>query len=75
MWRALGVHPWGNRTLRALGITSLVGVALLVSRLVLGATALGFAVGVVLAGGLLVAGVLASPDRMGVDQVLPGRSR
>ncbi len=75
MWRALGIHPWGERTLRALAITGGVGVALAVGRMLLGTTAAGFAVGLVLGGAVLVGGVLTSPDRLGVDQVLPRRSR
>lgn len=70
MWRILGIHPWGTRSLAALAITAASGATMLAARALLGATALGLATGLLAGGAVLVAGVLLAPDRMGVGEVL-----
>lgn len=70
MWRDLGVHPLGARTVRVLVLCTGVAIELVMSRVIFGPTAAGLALGLVLGGAVLVAGVLTSPDRLGVDQVL-----
>lgn len=70
MWLLLRIQPFGARSVRALAIAAGVGVALVASRLALGATAAGLAVGVALGGVVLVLGVRQAPDRMGVADVL-----
>ena len=70
MWLLLRVQPLGARSLRALALTTGVGVVLVLSRIALGATMAGLLVGVALGGVLLVVGVRQAPDRMGVADVL-----
>jgi len=74
VWRDLGIHPWGGRTLRALAITGVAGIALVLGRAVAGTTATGLGLGLILGAGVVVGGILLTPDRMGVDDVL-GRSK
>ncbi|HXH58070.1 polysaccharide biosynthesis C-terminal domain-containing protein [Iamia sp.] len=70
MWKLLGISPFGARSLRALAIGAGVGVALVASRAALGATLPGLLLGVTLGGAVLVVGVVHSPDRMGMADVL-----
>ena len=70
MWRGLGVHPFGARTVRTMALAAGVAAALVGARAVLGPTAAGLALGLVLGGAVLLAGIWASPDRLGIDQVL-----
>lgn len=73
MARLLGITPYGPRSLRALGLAAACGVALVAARLVLGATFPGLAVGLAAGGGVLLAGIALSPDRMGVADILRRR--
>ncbi len=75
MYRSLGVHPFGPRTLRVLALCAGVATGLLAARALLGPTPVGLAVGLALGGAVLVAGVVTSPDRLGVDQVLRRTAR
>jgi O-antigen/teichoic acid export membrane protein len=75
MWRSLGVHPFGARTVRTMALAAGVTAALVGARAVLGPTAGGLALGLVLGGAVLLAGILTSPDRLGVDQVLRRTAR
>jgi O-antigen/teichoic acid export membrane protein len=75
MWRSLGVHPFGARTVRTMALSTGVAVALLGARALLGATAGGLALGLVLGGAVLLAGIFTSPDRLGVDHVLRRTAR
>lgn len=70
MWKLLGISPFGARSLRALAIGAGVGVALVAARAAVGATLPGLLLGVALGGAVLVVGVVRSPDRMGVADVL-----
>lgn len=70
MWRGLGVHPFGARTVRTMALATGVAAALVGARAVLGPTAAGLALGLALGGAVLLAGIWASPDRLGIDQVL-----
>ncbi len=70
MWRLLGIQPFGARSLRALVVAGGAGVVLGLSRLTLGATIPGLAVGLVLGGAVIAVGIGTSPDRMGVGDVL-----
>jgi O-antigen/teichoic acid export membrane protein len=70
MWRSLGVHPFGARTIRTMAVATGVAAALVGARALLGPTAEGLALGLVLGGAILLAGVWSSPDRLGIDQVL-----
>ena len=75
MWRGLGVHPFGARTVRTMALAAGVAAALVGARAVLGPTAAGLALGLVLGGAVLLAGIWASPDRLGIDQVLRRAAR
>lgn len=70
MWLLLRIQPFGPRSLRALALAAGVGVALVASRLALGATLAGLLVGVAAGAVVLVIGVRLAPDRMGVADVL-----
>jgi O-antigen/teichoic acid export membrane protein len=75
MWRGLGVHPFGARTVRTMALSAGVAAALVGARALLGPTATGLALGLALGGGVLLAGIWASPDRLGVDQILRRTAR
>ncbi len=75
MWRGLGVHPFGARTVRTLALAAGVAVALVGARAALGPDALGLAAGLAVGGAVLLAGIWASPDRLGIDQVLRRTAR
>jgi O-antigen/teichoic acid export membrane protein len=70
MWRSLGVHPFGTRTVRTMALAAGVAAGLIGARALLGPTAPGLALGLVLGAAVLLAGVWSSPDRLGIDQVL-----
>ncbi len=70
MWVLHRTQPFGARSLRALVLTGLTGVALLGGRLALGATLPGLLVGIALGGLVLAVGVRQAPDRMGIADVL-----
>ncbi len=75
MWAILRIQPLGARSLRALALTTAVGVVLVLARVALGASLAGLVVGVALGGAVLVAGVRQAPDRMGVADVLRRATR
>jgi O-antigen/teichoic acid export membrane protein len=75
MWRGLGVHPFGARTVRTMALAAGVAAALVGARALLGPTAGGLALGLALGGAVLLAGIWTSPDRLGIDQVLRRTAR
>jgi len=75
MWRSLGVHPFGARTVRTMALAAGVAAALVGARALLGPSAAGLALGLAVGGAVLVAGILTSPDRLGVDHVLRRTAR
>ncbi|QYG92367.1 oligosaccharide flippase family protein [Iamia sp. SCSIO 61187] len=70
MWKMLGVHPFGARTVRTMALAAGVAAALVAARALLGPTIGGLALGLALGGAVLLAGIWSSPDHLGVDQVL-----
>ncbi|HEU5149599.1 MAG TPA: polysaccharide biosynthesis C-terminal domain-containing protein [Iamia sp.] len=75
MWRGLGVHPFGARTIRTIALAAGVTAALVGARALLGPTAGGLALGLVVGGAVLLAGIVTSPDRLGIDHVLRRTAR
>ncbi len=75
MWRSLGVHPFGARTLRTMALAAGVGATMIGVRAGLGADVGGLAVGLILGGVVLFAGIFSSPDRLGIDHVLRRTTR
>jgi O-antigen/teichoic acid export membrane protein len=75
MWRSLGVHPFGARTVRTIALAVGAAGGLVTGRAVLGPSAGGLALGLALGGAVLVAGIATSPDHLGADHVLRRSAR